>query len=206
MKKFFTLILGCLMATAAFAQTAEEIVARMDEVMDQEKDKGMIMTMDMKIPILGTFSTTAYTLGEKMRAEIEEAGSKLITWMDETTSWTYNVTKNEIEIENRKSESSEAEDNASMLSDVTAGYSVSIKKQTADAWYITCKKLKTNTNKDDPKTMDLVVAKDSYMPVSLSATVSLVTVTLRNFSFSVSESQVTFNPANYPGATIIDKR
>ena len=99
-----------------------------------------------------------------------------------------------------------AEDNAKMLTGITEGYSVSIKRQTADAWYINCKKLKTNKEKDDPKTMELVVAKDTYRPISLSATLSLVTVTIRNLNFGVTESQVTFDPSQYPGARIIDKR
>ena len=207
MKKIFSVILGCLLATAAFGQTAEEIVARMDEVMGQHSEsEGLIMTMDMKFPIIGTISTTAYTLGNKIRMEANTGDGNIISWMNEDTSWTYDVNKNEIEIENRKSSSSEAEDNAKMLTGITEGYSVSIKRQTADAWYINCKKLPTNKEKDDPKTMELVVAKDTYRPISLSATLSLVTVTIRNLNFGVTESQVTFDPSQYPGARIIDKR
>ena len=207
MKKIFSVILGCLLATAAFGQTAEEIVARMDEVMGQHSEsEGLIMTMDMKLPIIGTISTTAYTLGNKIRMEANTGDGNIISWMNEDTSWTYDVNKNEIEIENRKSSSSEAEDNAKMLTGITEGYSVSIKRQTADAWYINCKKLKTNKEKDDPKTMELVVAKDTYRPISLSATLSLATVTIRNLNFGVTESQVTFDPSQYPGARIIDKR
>lgn len=213
MKRFISLFLGCVVAlgcsttqNTAMAQSAEDIVNKMDEVLSQDHSQGLIMTMDMKIPLLGSFSTTAYVLGEKMRAEANIHGQRLISWQDETTSWTYDLDKKEIVIENRTAQSSETEDNAKMLEGITDGYSVSLKKQTADAWYITCKKLKTNTNKDDPKTMDLVVAKGTYMPISLSATVSMVTVTLRNLAFGVTEDQVTFNPANYPGVTIIDKR
>ncbi len=207
MKKFFSVILGCLLATAAFGQTADEIVARMDEVMSQHSEsEGLIMTMDMKLPIIGTISTTAHTLGNKIRMEANTGDGNIISWMNEDTSWTYDVNKNEIEIENRKSSSSEAEDNAKMLTGITEGYSVSIKRQTSDAWYINCKKLKTNKEKDDPKTMELVVAKDTYRPISLSATLSLVTVTIRNLNFGVTESQVTFDPSQYPGARIIDKR
>ncbi len=207
MKKIFSVILGCLLATAAFGQTADEIVARMDEVMSQHSEsEGLIMTMDMKLPIIGTISTTAYTLGNKIRMEANTGDGNIISWMNEDTSWTYDVNKNEIEIENRKSSSSEAEDNAKMLTGITEGYSVSIKRQTSDAWYINCKKLKTNKEKDDPKTMELVVAKDTYRPISLSATLSLVTVTIRNLNFGVTESQVTFDPSQYPGARIIDKR
>ena len=207
MKKIFSVILGCLLATAAFGQTAQEIVARMDEVMSQHDEKeGLVMTMDMKLPILGTISTTAYTLGNKIRMEANTGGKNLITWMDEETSWTYDAEKGEIEIESRDGKSSEAEDNAKMLTGITEGYSVSLKRQTADAWYINCKKLKTNTEKDDPKTMELVVAKETYQPISLSATVSLVTVTIKNLRFGVTESQVTFDQSKYPGVRIVDKR
>ena len=54
--------------------------------------------------------------------------------------------------------------------------------------------------------MNLVVAKGTYMPVSLSAKMSLVTVTLRDLSFDVTEEMVTFDPSKYPTATVIDKR
>ena len=54
--------------------------------------------------------------------------------------------------------------------------------------------------------MELVIAKDTYYPMSLSAKVDLVTVTMRNLKFNVTEEEVTFNKADYPGATIIDKR
>ena len=207
MKKIFSVILGCLLATAAFGQTAQEIVARMDEVLSQHDEKeGLVMTMDMKLPILGTISTTAYTLGNKIRMEANSGGKKIITWMDDDTAWTYDSEKGEIEIESRNGKSSEAEDNAKMLTGITEGYSVSLKRQTADAWYINCKKLKTNTEKDDPKTMELVVAKETYQPISLSATVSLVTVTIKNLRFGVTESQVTFDQSKYPGVRIVDKR
>lgn len=83
---------------------------------------------------------------------------------------------------------------------------MSIAKETSSAWTIKCKKNRFNTNKDDPKNMEIVIAKDTYYPMSLSAKVDLVTVTMRNLQFSVSEKDVTFNKADYPGATIIDKR
>jgi outer membrane lipoprotein-sorting protein len=209
MKRFFTLILGCLVAATSLAQTAEEIVARMDEVMSQtqKQNAGVRMTMDMKMPLIGTISSTAYTLGEKMRVEMSKGGNKYIAWMDETTSWDYDLEKNEVVISKRKSqEKSEAEENAELFDGITEGYSVSIKKQTADAWYILCKKLKSNPEKDDPKTMDLVVSKATYMPLSLKATVSVVTITLSNLGYGVTEDQVTFNPADYPGVKIKDER
>ena len=57
-----------------------------------------------------------------------------------------------------------------------------------------------------PKKMTLIVAKGTYMPVSLSASVSLMTITMRDLSYGVTEKQVTFNPEDYPNATIVDKR
>ena len=59
---------------------------------------------------------------------------------------------------------------------------------------------------EDPKNMEIVVAKGTYYPVSLSAKVDMVTVTMRDLKFHVTEKEVTFNKAEYPGATIIDKR
>ena len=93
-----------------------------------------------------------------------------------------------------------------MFQSATEGYDVSIAKEDAASWTIKCKKNRSNTNKDDPKNMEIVVAKDTYYPISLSAKVDLITVKLRNLKFNVTEKDVTFNMADYPGATIIDKR
>ena len=207
MKRLFTLIAALAVALASFAQTPEEIVDRMSEAMEQLEDNGLRMTMDIKIPILGTMSTVAWSLGDKMRMEAEAMGKKIITWMDNDTEWTYTADDNTVTITNRdaKKPSSEQE-NMQMFESVTEGYDVFLKKETDQAWYLQCKKNKSNTNKDDPKTMDLVIAKGTYHPISLSAKVSGITVTMRDLSFNVSEKQVTFNKADYPGAKIVDKR
>ena len=207
MKKLLTLLAVLTFALASFAQTPEEIADKMSEVMDNLEDNGLRMTMDIKIPILGTMSTTAWSLGEKMRMEAEMLGKKIITWMDENTEWTYVVEENIVTIENRdpKNPSSEQE-NMKMFESVTEGYDVFLKKETDTAWYLQCKKNKSNKNKDDPKTMDIVVAKGTYYPISLSAKVSGVTVTMRNLDFNVTEKQVTFNKSDYPGVRVVDKR
>ena len=93
-----------------------------------------------------------------------------------------------------------------MFSGVADGYDVSIKKDTDRAWYIQCKKSKTNTNKDDPKNMEIVVAKGTYMPVSLSAKMSGVTMTMKDISYGVKEADVTFDISKFPNATVVDKR
>ena len=208
MKRFFALLTAFVLAVAAYAQTAEEIVARMDAAMEQvSAENGFRMTMDIKIPILGTMSSDAWSLGDKMRLEASMMGKKLVTWQDGQTEWTYDAGENTITIENQdRTKKSDEKENMKMFQSATEGYDVSIAKETAAAWTIKCKKNRSNTNKDDPKNMEIVIAKDTYYPMSLSAKVDLVTVTMRNLKFNVTEQEVTFNKADYPGATIIDKR
>ncbi len=208
MKRFFAMLTAWALAVAAYAQTAEEIVARMDAAMEQvSAENGFRMTMDIKIPILGTMSSDAWSLGDKMRLEAQMMGKKLVTWQDGQTEWTYDSSENTITIEHQdKTKKSDEKENMKMFQSATEGYDVSIAKETSTAWTIKCKKNRFNTNKDDPKNMEIVVAKDTYYPVSLSAKVDLVTVTMRNLKFNVTEKEVTFNKADYPGATIIDKR
>lgn len=204
MKKVFTFFAALLTATALFAQTAEEIVARMDEVTDQFEAEGFSMIMDMKIPIVGTFSTTMYTLGDKYKASITIMGKELITWSDGKTNWEYDASKNVITITNATS--SDAEGSMNTLNGITDGYDVKLKKETADAWHIQCTKSKTNTNKDDPKKMDLVVAKSTYLPISHTVTIDGVKVVLHDFAKGVTEEEVTFDPSRYPTAEIKDER
>ena len=208
MKRFLALLAAFALSVAAFAQTAEEIVAKMDEVMEQVgEENGLRMTMDIKIPILGTISTDAWTLGDKMRMEAEMMGKKIVTWQDGETEWTYDSSEKTITVTAQdKSKKSDEKENMQMFQSATEGYDVSISKETADAWTIKCRKNRSNTNKDDPKNMEIVIAKGTYYPVSLSAKVDLITVTMRNLRFNVSEKDVTFNKADYPGVTIIDKR
>lgn len=206
MKRLMTFLAAVAFAVGAFAQTAEEIIARMEAEMDKHEADGIIMSMDIKIPILGTMSSKAYALGDKMRVEGKTLGVSIITWSDGVTEWTYDSKKNEVEIKKEDPKKKEEESEAEMFSGITEGYDVSLQKETADAWYILCKKSKNNTEKDDPKTMNLVVAKGTYYPISLKAKASGVTVTLHDVSFGVTEQQVTFNPKDYPTATIVDKR
>lgn len=208
MKRFFALLTALTLVVAAYAQTAEEIVARMDAAMEQvSAANGFRMTMDIKIPIMGTMSSDAWSLGDKMRLEAQMMGKKIVTWQDGQTEWTYDAGENTITIENQdKTKKSDEKENMEMFQSATEGYDVFIAKETSSAWTIKCKKNRFNTNKDDPKNMEIVIAKDTYYPMSLSAKVDLVTVTMRNLKFNVTEEEVTFNKADYPGATIIDKR
>jgi outer membrane lipoprotein-sorting protein len=141
-----------------------------------------------------------------MRMEAKSMGKTIINWDDGTTSWTYDADKNELEIEDSKPSTKSDEGDAEMFKGVTDGYDVSIKKETDDAWHIHCKKSKTNKEKDDPKNMDIVVAKGTYFPKSLSAKMSGVTLVMRDIAFGVKEEDVTFDQSKYSGATIVDKR
>lgn len=71
---------------------------------------------------------------------------------------------------------------------------------------MTGKKAKTNTNKDDPKKIQLAVSKDTYLPIYHRCKEKGITVSLENFAIGVSEEEVTFDPAKYPDAKIIDER
>ncbi len=208
MKKLLSIIAFIAFAGVAIAQTPEEIISRMEAEMAKHDEKeGLAMTMDMKIPILGTFSSRTYTLGDKYRIEITEDGKQSITWSDGQTDWNYDSEKNEIEIKKHEvKEKTETEGDAKMFSGITDGYDVKLDKETSDSWQFLCKRSKSNPDKDAPKKMTLIVAKGTYMPISLSAKVSAITITMRDLSYGVTEEQVTFNPKNYPTATIVDKR
>lgn len=208
MKKLLSIIAFIAFAGVAIAQTPEEIISRMEAEMAKHDEKeGLAMTMDMKIPILGTFSSRTYTLGDKYRIEVSEDGKQTISWSDGKTDWTYSSEKNEIEIKKHEvKEKTETEGDAKLFSGITDGYDVKLDKETSDSWQFLCKRSKSNPDKDAPKKMTLIVAKGTYMPISLSAKVSAITITMRDLSYGVTEEQVTFNPKNYPTATIVDKR
>lgn len=207
MKKFFCILTAMFAATALFAQTTEEILARMDEQTERFTPEGFSMIMEIKLPILGTMGTTVYILGDKYKLYSEVKGDVLMYWSDKVTEWEYDASKNEITITNAKpSEESQAESNVKMLKGVTDGYDVRLRSETDEVWNFRCTKSKTNKDKDDPRTMDLVVAKGSYMPVSLKSTLKGVTVTLRNFAVGITEEEVTFDASKFSNAKIIDKR
>ena len=208
MKRILTFICALVLTTAAFAQTPEEIVVEMGKAMEKyEVTDGFAMVMEMKIPILGTFASAVKSWGDKMRMEIDVKGEQMITYIDGDTEWNYNVKEKVIKIKKRDvTKKTKEEENMKMFQSATEGYDVSISKETDKAWFLRCKKNRSNTNKDDPKNMDLVIAKGTYMPISLSAKVSGITITMRDLDFNVTEKDVTFNQADYPGVKVVDER
>ena len=149
-----------------------------------------------------------YTLGDKYKAILEVKGKKVITWSDGITDWDYDEPNNEITITRADPSGSDtgAEGSLSALDGITDGYDVKLKKETADAWYFHYTKSKTNPKKDDPKAMDLVVSKTTYLPISTSISEKGVKVTLHDFVVGVTEKDVTFNLSDFPKAKITDKR
>ena len=212
MKRILVFLALCSLALAfpAFtlsAQTAEEIVARMDQELKRSDTEGLYLVMEMKIPIIGTVPSRVYSLGKKARAEMEAKDKKTILWMDGTNTWTYDLNTNEIVITKKETEKpSDTENNLQMLEGLTDGYKVHLQKETAEAWYLRCTKAADNKDKDAPKRMDLVVSKETYLPLLFTASVSIVTMTMKDIALGVTEEQVTFDPAKYPDATIIDQR
>ncbi len=211
MKRFYFALLAlfCALAMAA-AQTPEEIVSKMDKAMEVRQKEGVAMTMDAKIPIMGTVSTRSWMRDKRSRMEVKMMGVPMITWVADSTEWTYNTKKNEVEIKTlpnlQSGAKSESEGDISMLSGIVEGFDFAIQKETPDEWHIRCTRSKNTDDKDTPKTMNLVVAKATFLPISLSFKASGISVSLHDITFGVPLSKVTFNPADYPTATIIDKR
>ena len=205
MKKLVLAFMAVLVAVvAAVAQTPKEIVDRMEAEMNSHAGEGIAMTVDIKIPILGTATSRSYVYGSKLRVEMKMMSVQVVTWSDGETSWTYVSKDNSLTIQSAGHKKANTGD-VELFMGITDGYDVLMKKETADAWYLLCKKSKGNKDEDDPKTMDLVVSKKNYYPLSLKASMSGMTMTMREISFDVTEADVTFDIAKYPGVKIIRK-
>jgi outer membrane lipoprotein-sorting protein len=207
MKRIFALLAALVLTIGAFGQSPKAIIAKMESVLEKHEKEGIVMTVDVKVPIVGTMTTKSWILGDKMRMEATLAGVKVITWTDGKTEWTYNTKTNKVEIKKMEGgSSSDSGGDTELFIGITDGYDVTLSKETDKVWYFTCTKMKTNKDKYDPKKIELAVAKGNYYPVKLSTKMSGITMTMRGISFGVSEKQVTFNKSDYPTATIEDKR
>lgn len=205
-KYFFAALAALFLSGAALsAQTPEEIVQKMIAEMDRGDTEGFSMDFNMKIPIVGTVYSHNMVLGDKMKTQLTGKDKSSTSWSDATTKWTYDNRSGEITIENKTSSGSDNSDTKA-FDNIADGYRLTLKKETADAWYIVCKKLKSNKNKDDARKMELTVSKATYLPICLRAKASLFTFSIENYVLGVSEESVTFDPAAFPNATIIDKR
>lgn len=194
----------------AFAQTGQEIVDRMNQMMSDRKADGICVSVDVKIPILGTVTTKTYSLGNKKRLEIETSEINTITFIDDTLQWTYIPGSSEVALTNIKvgnaNASNEPGMDVGMFDDIPEGYDITIKSQNSVKWELLCKRKKSNKDDDSPKTITLEVRKDTYEPISMSTKIMGINCTMHHFIFGVSESKVTFNLDDFPGVTINDQR
>ena len=65
MKKILLVLATLALSLTAFAQKPEEIVSKMEEQMALHEGEGLIWTMDLKLPLLGTFTSNIRSLGKK---------------------------------------------------------------------------------------------------------------------------------------------
>lgn len=206
MKKISCLIIALVCAIAVYGQTPDEILNRMAEQWDAHEKEGLIMTIDTKLPIVGTISMKQYSLGNKSRIETTKMGVHAILWDDGTTQWSFTEKTNKVKIKNSDIGGSTESDDTELFTSVTDGYDVSIKKETVGSWLLLCQRSKSNTDKDAPKWLEIMVAKGTFYPMSLKTKMEGITLTMRDISFGVQEEFVTFRLEDYPGAVVEDER
>ena len=101
MKKILvSLFVTAFAASALLAQTPEEVIARMNQECTRFDTEGVYVVMDMKLPLLGTYSTQMYILGDKSKGVVNVKGDTSIIWSDSITDWDYDASKNELTIKN----------------------------------------------------------------------------------------------------------
>lgn len=210
MRKILCTVCALVWAMSLFAQTGLEILNRMNERINSHESDGVGMYIDIKIPVLGTVTTKTMHLGNNTRMEIEVSGEKIITFLEDTIQWVYIPGANEASIlgSSQKSNNPAADSgmDIGLFDDVADGYDISIKSENLVKWELACKKKRSNPDKDAPKNITIEVRKETYHPLSFSSKMMGLTFTMRDFTFGVTEDQVTFNPDNYPGIKITDKR
>lgn len=202
MKKLFSVIVSLAFALSTWAQSAEAILAKMEEAINQHEKEGVAMVVETKVPVVGTVRMKSLMLGDKVRMETKILGHQIIIWDDGETEYTLDAKKKELDIVKSSGVSGQDSGDMGMFSGITKGYDVSIKKETSDAWYILCQKSAKNCNEHDPETMDVVVAKGTYYPISLSTKIESVKMTMRDLTFGVTEEQVTFDISQYPDVKV----
>ena len=198
-----------ILGTASLgAQTASEIIRRMSEEMARGDAEGMAMTFVLKVPALGEISSYSMMRADKSKIEISGKEKNLVVWTDSDTKWEYDLEAGEIAISAREPLSGMASQDSdlSRFENICEGYDPVLQKEDDEAWYITCRKKKDNHNKDDFKKMNVVVAKDSFLPLELSGGEMGFKISILDFSLGVSEAEVTFRAADYPGVRVSDDR
>ena len=195
-------------AVSLGAQTASEIVGRMSEEMSKSDAQGSAMTFAVKIPMVGEVSSYVMSLGDKTKMEMSGKDKDVVVWLDADTKWEYDLSAGEVVITAKEASSSDSsrQSDISRFENISEGYKLLLNKEDDEAWYITCRKKSSNKNKDDFKKMKVVVAKDTYLPLELSGGNCLFKISITDFALGVSDAEVTFRAADYPGVKITDNR
>ena len=211
MKKTLCLLFALVWAMAAFSQTGAEIIDRMNERINSRAGDGISLIVDVKVPVLGAIATKTAVLGEKRRLDVKMKEHNVITFSEKDTIWIYTEETNSIIISNdsvmaQSKSSNQGGMNVDMFGDLTEGYDITIKSQNLVKWELACKRKKSNKDDDSPKNMTLEVRKETYEPISMSTKMMGINCTMHDFKFGISEKEVTFNEADFPGVTIVDQR
>ena len=198
-------------AMAAFSQTGAEIVDRMNERINSRSGDGISLVVDVKIPVLGAVATKTAVLGEKRRLDVKMKEHNVITFSEKDTIWIYTEETNSIIISNdsvmaQAKSSNQGGMDVDMFGDLTEGYDITIKSQNLVKWELACKRKRSNKDDDAPKNITLEVRKETYEPISMSTKMMGINCTMHDFKFGISEKEVTFNEADFPGVTIVDNR
>lgn len=198
-------------AMAAFSQTGAEIIDRMNERINSRAGDGISIIVDVKVPVLGAIATKTAVLGEKRRLDVKMKEHNVITFSEKDTIWIYTEETNSIIISNdsvmaQSKSSNQGGMNVDIFGDLTEGYDITIKSQNLVKWELACKRKKSNKDDDSPKNMTLEVRKETYEPISMSTKMMGINCTMHDFKFGLSEKEVTFNEADFPGVTIVDQR
>lgn len=209
MKKILSLLAALACATAVLAQTPQQIIDRMNEKMNSLEPTGIALELEVRVPVIGTITSRVWSLGGKQKTISTIGKKKQVEWIDGRTEWFYDPKDNIVSITEREVKDTDAgttDNHLGLFEDLTQGYDFSIKEESAEVWVITCTKSKSNEDKEAPKKMELVVRKSDYHPTSLDTRMSGIRLSLRDFRFGLTDKDVTFNPAECPGATIKDHR
>ena len=211
MKKTLCLLFALVWAMAAFSQTGAEIIDRMNERINSRAGDGISIIVDVKVPVLGAIATKTAVLGEKRRLDVKMKEHNVITFSEKDTIWIYTEETNSIIISNdsvmaQSKSSNQGDMNVDIFGDLTEGYDITIKSQNLVKWELACKRKKSNKDDDSPKNMTLEVRKETYEPISMSTKMMGINCTMHDFKFGLSEKEVTFNEADFPGVTIVDQR
>ena len=211
MKKTLCLLFALVWAMAAFSQTGAEIVDRMNERINSRSGDGISLVVDVKIPVLGAVATKTAVLGEKRRLDVKMKEHNVITFSEKDTIWIYTEETNSIIISNdsvmaQAKSSNQGGMDVDMFGDLTEGYDITIKSQNLVKWELACKRKRSNKDDDAPKNITLEVRKETYEPISMSTKMMGINCTMHDFKFGISEKEVTFNEADFPGVTIVDNR